>query len=183
MTRKEVSRRIFRDSANVRVVRLNYDALSNVHRDEAHGLPCMYCWEPMDVPTWDHVIPLSKGGPNNRGNLVVVCRACNQGKSDLSLPEYEGYLLGFGSPQGRKVAAFTDWIVRDWSDEEKAQYKRLVAGAWAVATREKTKPDNEWPTDIRLSLSRLVRSMVLPKDAPLIIQRRPYTLRDLRRGQ
>jgi len=184
--RKEVSRRML-DGAMpaVRVIRLNYDVLAGVHRDNAKGLPCMYCWHPMDVPTWDHVIPRSKGGPNTRGNLVVVCRSCNEGKGNLSLPDFEGYLLGIGAEQGRKVTAFTQWITRDWTDDEKGEYSRLVAAAWAMVTRDQTRPSDEWPADVRNALSKLLRTVVEKETAtkPLksSVERKPYTLRDLRR--
>ncbi len=35
--------------------------------------------------TLDHVLPLSKGGQNVIGNLVVACRECNVRKKDYVL--------------------------------------------------------------------------------------------------
>jgi 5-methylcytosine-specific restriction endonuclease McrA len=32
--------------------------------------------------TLDHVIPLSKGGPNKRENIVLACGKCNRDKGD-----------------------------------------------------------------------------------------------------
>lgn len=112
---------------------LVYGRLTQVQRDRAHGLPCLYCWEPMRAPSWDHVIPRSKGGPNCRGNLVVVCRECNSLKDDMSLPEFEGYLHAIRDHRANKVAAFSAWITREWDADERAQYSRLVRRAWRDA--------------------------------------------------
>jgi 5-methylcytosine-specific restriction endonuclease McrA len=30
----------------------------------------------------DHVVPVSRGGTNEEGNLRTLCRECNQGRSD-----------------------------------------------------------------------------------------------------
>lgn len=121
----------------LRIASLNYDALTKLERNHARGYPCVYCWDVMHAPTWDHVIPLSKGGPNNRGNLVVVCKYCNADKADLMLPEYQGTLLAMGSVIGKRVAKFSEWVIQDWSADEKDQYARVVARAWSDAFKAK----------------------------------------------
>ncbi len=35
-----------------------------------------------DTLTIDHIVPLSKGGTNNKHNLVVACYECNQKKGN-----------------------------------------------------------------------------------------------------
>ena len=35
--------------------------------------------EPLEV---DHIVPRSKGGTNDKGNLQALCRTCNRGKSN-----------------------------------------------------------------------------------------------------
>lgn len=47
-------------------------------------LPCFYCGKLVDrdEATIDHVVPLSKGGPNAPGNKVIACHKCNQAKAD-----------------------------------------------------------------------------------------------------
>lgn len=39
---------------------------------------CAYCSEPFS--TWDHVIPVSKGGTTAPGNMLPACRSCNSAK-------------------------------------------------------------------------------------------------------
>ena len=50
---------------------------------EAHNYRCAYCdieFEVENMPTKDHVIPLSKGGHNTKENVVPSCRSCNSKK-------------------------------------------------------------------------------------------------------
>jgi len=43
---------------------------------------CHYCGKkfPKDQLTMDHVVPIARGGKSNKGNVVVSCFSCNQGK-------------------------------------------------------------------------------------------------------
>lgn len=50
---------------------------------------CQYCGDkgvPLDC---DHVVPLSRGGTNDRSNLKTSCRRCNQSKGDKLLEEWQ----------------------------------------------------------------------------------------------
>ena len=53
---------------------------------------CAYCnkaaWESRARFELDHVVPQSKGGPINVGNLVWACQACNQAKADKDLDAF-----------------------------------------------------------------------------------------------
>ncbi|MGH7182639.1 MAG: HNH endonuclease [Nitrospiraceae bacterium] len=49
---------------------------------------CAYCHEIMEVPTQDHVIPLSKGGTHTYDNIMQACMSCNQRKKDRSLDDF-----------------------------------------------------------------------------------------------
>lgn len=55
-----------------------------------HAATCHYCERPtrFRTPTWDHVVPVSKGGPNNAWNKVTACVACNQLKADQVWDEH-----------------------------------------------------------------------------------------------
>lgn len=53
------------------------------------GSVCAYCETPVvGLPDPEHVTPLSRGGRNDRTNLVAACRACNSDKNDLTLTEW-----------------------------------------------------------------------------------------------
>lgn len=52
---------------------------------------CRYCIS-RPASTVDHVIPLSRGGTNNRLNLVGCCNRCNQKKGDKT-PKEAGLVL------------------------------------------------------------------------------------------
>lgn len=51
------------------------------------GAECRWCGA-LQMLTKDHVIPVSKGGPNVLANIQVLCRECNELKGDL-LPTSE----------------------------------------------------------------------------------------------
>lgn len=51
---------------------------------------CHYCGDQHDNMCADHVIPLSRGGTNERDNLVFCCIPCNSSKADRLLSEWVG---------------------------------------------------------------------------------------------
>lgn len=51
---------------------------------------CAYCLRGDVKLTMDHVIPLSKGGPHTRDNIVPACKPCNSKKKDRPIT----YMLG-----------------------------------------------------------------------------------------
>ncbi len=50
---------------------------------------CVYCRSTTNIQL-DHIIPLSKGGPDTFDNLIYACRNCNISKGNKSLPEWYG---------------------------------------------------------------------------------------------
>ena len=52
--------------------------------DQIFGNECIYCGSTHDI-TYDHVIPLSRGGSSNITNIVKACRSCNSGKCNFIL--------------------------------------------------------------------------------------------------
>ena len=55
---------------------------------------CHYCGKkinPGDL-TMDHIVPIIRGGKSTKGNVVPVCKACNDKKKYLLPIEWEEYL-------------------------------------------------------------------------------------------
>lgn len=49
------------------------------------GNRCCWCKREFSAdlhPTFEHVIPISRGGKNNLGNLMLACQPCNEAKDD-----------------------------------------------------------------------------------------------------
>ena len=62
--------------------------------DKRGRLHCHWCGKTIkDKYHIDHVIPLSRGGSNSPGNLVIACPKCNLSKSNKLLSEWNDRLL------------------------------------------------------------------------------------------
>ena len=55
---------------------------------------CSYCGKKVgaDQLTMDHIVPISRGGRSNKGNIVPSCKECNSKKKYLLPIEWEEYL-------------------------------------------------------------------------------------------
>ena len=58
---------------------------------ERDGHACRYCGS-LERLTIDHVIPRSRGGSDDAGNLVVACKSCNSRKKDRT-PDEAGMVV------------------------------------------------------------------------------------------
>ena len=52
---------------------------------------CSYCDEHVAQPEPDHVVPISRGGRNDIGNILPCCQQCNGDKGDMTLGEWAEY--------------------------------------------------------------------------------------------
>lgn len=52
---------------------------------------CGYCGQPTPAGelTMDHIVPLSRGGKSTKGNVVAVCKECNNAKKQKLLMEWQ----------------------------------------------------------------------------------------------
>ena len=85
-----------------RTVRQEFDAFKRSHRVElkerliSFGNVCFYCKcgftfdrvNPLRVRTWDHVVPICRGGKNEIENLVPCCLHCNMKKHTKTKEEF-----------------------------------------------------------------------------------------------
>jgi 5-methylcytosine-specific restriction enzyme A len=62
---------------------------------------CHYCRRKVGVKnlTMDHVIPLSRGGKSQKGNIVPSCKECNNRKKYFIPVEWEEYLKRLSVPE------------------------------------------------------------------------------------
>lgn len=75
----------------------------------AAGKQCSYCDMDMDgQPDPDHVVPISRGGRNDMGNIVPCCRSCNGDKGDLTLAEWADERARLGKPARRYALPYED---------------------------------------------------------------------------
>jgi 5-methylcytosine-specific restriction endonuclease McrA len=65
---------------------------ANIYARDDHA--CQYCGErfPASQLTFDHVIPVARGGRKEWENIVTCCIPCNRRKGDL-LPDEAGFRL------------------------------------------------------------------------------------------
>ena len=59
---------------------------------EKYNYRCAYCGIEFDcenLPTKDHIIPISKGGDNTKENVVPACQSCNSKKGISKMSDYE----------------------------------------------------------------------------------------------
>ena len=68
---------------------------------------CMYCGRRpgIDLLDIDHKKPLAKGGSNNKRNLQLLCRTCNNRKGTKTDMEFRRMYKELGIPQTQQPPA------------------------------------------------------------------------------
>lgn len=51
------------------------------------GPECFFCGQVPEVPTMEHLVPLTSGGPNHISNFAIACEGCNVEAGNLSVVE------------------------------------------------------------------------------------------------
>jgi 5-methylcytosine-specific restriction endonuclease McrA len=78
---------------------------------ERDGWRCWYCGTELPkgaarfdkAGTFDHLLPLSRGGDSTEANLVAACRSCNSQKGSKTVEEYRSWIAETLTPQGRAL--------------------------------------------------------------------------------
>lgn len=71
-----------------------YVAKNHTRLLSGQGWRCYYCGGGLSRKnsTVDHLLPRSRGGLSESGNLVATCKQCNHDKGDMTEEEYYKYL-------------------------------------------------------------------------------------------
>lgn len=69
-----------------------------------HGNRCYYCSDSRRKLTRDHVVPVSRGGKDEPGNIVPSCQSCNSSKGSKLLLEWPKY--AYRGPQFKDYEEF-----------------------------------------------------------------------------
>lgn len=88
----------------------DYTAADLEKRMLSFGGVCAFCSR--DATTFDHFIPLSRGGLDRLGNLVPACRSCNCSKSDSDPFVWFAQREHFASKRLTRIAQVTGISVR-----------------------------------------------------------------------
>jgi hypothetical protein len=60
----------------------------DAHREAIKGNPCHYCGRKRARMTFDHIVPLVRGGTERADNIVRACSTCNSSKGSALLSEW-----------------------------------------------------------------------------------------------
>ncbi len=58
---------------------------------ERDNYTCQYCGQVGGELEPDHIIPIAKGGTNDKENLATSCKRCNRQKRDKTLEEFNAW--------------------------------------------------------------------------------------------
>ena len=84
-----------------------------IHR---HGRDCAYCGCTIKHKniTVDHVVPRSRGGSDELGNLRIACPKCNQMKADRTPQQWAADILRHFPRQSRRRFSFAALVAIVW---------------------------------------------------------------------
>lgn len=111
------------------------DVPSAVRSDVLAAERCYFCHDLLLPREVDHLVPLSRGGTNDRDNLVAACVACNTQKRAMLLSEWRAYRTTHGMPWPPLASHPTDPVhygdrCRDCTDRRRGE----LPDHWFIVT-------------------------------------------------
>lgn len=66
---------------------------------------CRYCRIKLEAnnASLDHQLPISRGGKDESGNLILICMKCNRSKGSMTHEEFDAFLRFLSQPVFAKV--------------------------------------------------------------------------------
>lgn len=86
--------------------RLQRQLLREQRLQQQGGL-CVLCGSPLRSPSWEHLVPRSRGGTDERWNIALSCVACNEnrGNAVLGPRQVRRVRRWFGDKVARRINA------------------------------------------------------------------------------
>ena len=95
---------------------------------------CRYCGRtpPSVILEIDHIIPVSKGGKDNKENLITACFDCNRGKTNILLMEKNKNSLEIIKEREAQIKAFNKLLMkqRQRFDNEADEINKIFSKFW-----------------------------------------------------
>ncbi|WP_152548756.1 HNH endonuclease [Kozakia baliensis] len=89
---------------------------------------CFYCDDEVthyskrhDSLEVDHILPVSRGGSDDEGNLTCACRNCNRAKGDMTAKDFFAFRKTKSLPVSRRFASSVGGLSRSDSDDSDAK--------------------------------------------------------------
>lgn len=79
-------------------------------RNDKGIIECPYCGKEIKIPTIEHFIPISKGGENDKTNILPICKSCNCSKQDKDFFEWYKEKEFYSEERIEKILKYFEYI-------------------------------------------------------------------------